>query len=79
MLGATDGGHVSIPPKPRELSETQSRDWDTGKELIKTCMATHDTKTCVNAIRLVFSLLEVKASLLPQPLVSRDRALPTAK
>ncbi|KAF8580119.1 glycoside hydrolase family 47 protein [Ramaria rubella] len=45
MLGATDGAHVSRPPRTRELSGTQLRDWNTGVELIKTCMATHDTKT----------------------------------
>ncbi|KIY69270.1 glycoside hydrolase family 47 protein [Cylindrobasidium torrendii FP15055 ss-10] len=49
MLGATLTGayedHVSIPPKPKELTETGQRDWKTGVELIKTCMDTHDTQT----------------------------------
>ncbi|EIM83275.1 glycoside hydrolase [Stereum hirsutum FP-91666 SS1] len=49
MLGATRTGSlvhpVSRPPLPEELSETGQRDWRTGAELIKTCMATHDTKT----------------------------------
>lgn len=51
MLGATRTGSlvhpVSRPPLPEELSETGQRDWRTGAELIKTCMATHDTKTYV--------------------------------
>jgi len=49
MLGATTSGAlvhpVSIPPQPSELSEAGKRDWKTGLELIKTCMATHDTAT----------------------------------
>ncbi|KAF9235130.1 glycoside hydrolase family 47 protein [Melanogaster broomeanus] len=49
MLGATTSGavvdHVSVPPLPHELSEQGKRDWLTGVELIKTCMATHDTQT----------------------------------
>lgn len=51
MLGATTTGAlvqpVSIPPKPDELTLTGWRDWKTGVELIKTCMRTHDTATCV--------------------------------
>ncbi|THH14487.1 hypothetical protein EW146_g5847 [Bondarzewia mesenterica] len=49
ILGATRTGAlahpVSIPPLPHELSETGRRDWETGVELIKTCMSTHDTQT----------------------------------
>lgn len=48
MLGATDGAHADVPPGPKELSSKQSRDWKTGIELIKTCMATHDTRTSVS-------------------------------
>ncbi|KAI0275367.1 glycoside hydrolase [Gloeopeniophorella convolvens] len=49
LLGATRSGAlgqgVSIPPRPEELSEQGKRDWATGVELIRTCIATHDTKT----------------------------------
>ncbi|PPR02348.1 hypothetical protein CVT24_011692 [Panaeolus cyanescens] len=49
MLGAVRTGaktsHVSIPPKPEELTEKGHRDWKTGVELIQTCMHTHDTAT----------------------------------
>ena len=51
MLGATTAGahvdRVSVPPLPHELSELAKRDWLTGVELVKTCMATHDTQTYV--------------------------------
>ncbi|KIM69999.1 glycoside hydrolase family 47 protein [Scleroderma citrinum Foug A] len=49
MLGATTAEavveHVSVPPLPRELSAHGRRDWLTGVELIKTCLATYDTRT----------------------------------
>jgi len=46
MLGATDGGHADVPPKPEQFSTAgQQRDWNTGVELIKTCMETHKSKT----------------------------------
>ncbi|KDQ62916.1 glycoside hydrolase family 47 protein [Jaapia argillacea MUCL 33604] len=49
MLGAVTAGavvdKVSIPPSPNQLLEQGIRDWSTGVELIKTCMATHDTAT----------------------------------
>ncbi|EGN93776.1 glycoside hydrolase family 47 protein [Serpula lacrymans var. lacrymans S7.3] len=49
MLGATTSGAlvhpVSVPPRPEELTEQGKRDWKTGIELIRTCMATHDTQT----------------------------------
>jgi hypothetical protein len=38
---------VSVPPRADELSDIGRRDWTTGIELIRTCMATHDTKTYV--------------------------------
>ena len=52
MLGATVTGasknQVSIPPKTRaQLTSTGKRDWQTGVELVKTCMATHETATYV--------------------------------
>jgi endoplasmic reticulum Man9GlcNAc2 1,2-alpha-mannosidase len=36
-----------VPPRVEELSDVGRRDWTTGIELIRTCMATHDTKTYV--------------------------------
>ncbi|KAG2358723.1 hypothetical protein BDR07DRAFT_1489089 [Suillus spraguei] len=49
MLGATTSGalvhNVSIPPQTNELTEQGERDWLTGAELIKTCMATYETQT----------------------------------
>ncbi|KAJ6585005.1 glycoside hydrolase [Mycena capillaripes] len=49
LLGATTTGAlvhpVSIPPKPEQLSESGQRDWQTGLNLIKTCMDTHKTVT----------------------------------
>ena len=51
LLGATRSGaleqDVSVPPRPEELTEVGRRDWATGIELIRTCMATHDTQTFV--------------------------------
>jgi hypothetical protein len=51
LLGATrSGAHehdVSVPPRPEQLAAVGRRDWATGIELIRTCMATHDTKTFV--------------------------------
>jgi hypothetical protein len=50
MLGATTVGAlthpVSIPPRPEELTKNALRDWKTGVELVRTCVATHDTATC---------------------------------
>lgn len=49
MLGAVTSGAVqqpvSIPPRPEELTPEGKRDWQTGVELIETCMLTHDTAT----------------------------------
>jgi len=36
---------VSVPPRVEELSDLGRRDWTTGIELIRTCMATHGTQT----------------------------------
>ena len=51
MLGAVNARatvpKVSRPPRQEELTEEGWRDWKTGLELIRTCMETHDTKTCV--------------------------------
>ncbi|KAG7100035.1 hypothetical protein E1B28_001821 [Marasmius oreades] len=49
MLGATmtraTVSTVSVPPKAEELTSYGERDWENGEELVKTCMATHDTAT----------------------------------
>ncbi len=49
MLGAVTSGAVrhpvSIPPRPSELTPRGKRDWQTGVELIETCVQTHDTAT----------------------------------
>lgn len=49
MLGAATSGAValpvSIPPRPAQLTPSGKRDWQTGMELIETCMRTHDTAT----------------------------------
>jgi hypothetical protein len=51
MLGATITGavteDVSIPPYNRDFTPNGARDWKTGEELIRTCMATHETATLV--------------------------------
>ncbi|KAG8868620.1 mannosyl-oligosaccharide alpha-1,2-mannosidase, partial [Tulasnella sp. 331] len=44
MLGATEA-HTSIPPKARDLTRAAIRDWNSGQDLIETCMATHETAT----------------------------------
>jgi hypothetical protein len=76
MLGATTSGalvdHVSVPPLPFELSAQGQRDWLTGVELIKTCMATHDTQTYVNPYRDCLHMLKET----PQWTFSRDRTFP---
>lgn len=49
MLGATEAV-VPVPPKPSDFSPKlpkAARDWSLGKDLITTCMATHETATCV--------------------------------
>ncbi|TCD70096.1 mannosyl-oligosaccharide alpha-1,2-mannosidase [Steccherinum ochraceum] len=51
MLGAVTTGAVSfpvsVPPKPHELTEQGKRDWNVGRgrELVETCVKTHDTAT----------------------------------
>ncbi|KAH9988958.1 glycoside hydrolase [Russula vinacea] len=49
LLSATRAGSlvddVNVPPRVEELSDVGRRDWTTGIELLRTCMATHDTKT----------------------------------
>ncbi|PCH34404.1 glycoside hydrolase family 47 protein [Wolfiporia cocos MD-104 SS10] len=49
MLGAVTtgaaGDHVSVPPREDELTAQGKRDWLTGVELVRTCMATHETAT----------------------------------
>lgn len=47
MLGAVSStaGPVSVPPRADELPEHAKRDWQTGVELVETCMKTHDTQT----------------------------------
>lgn len=64
MLGATTSGavvnQVSVPPLPNELSPQGRRDWFTGVELIKTCLATHNTKTKLPPEIAYFSLRNQK-------------------
>ncbi|TFK56896.1 glycoside hydrolase family 47 protein [Heliocybe sulcata] len=49
MLGAVTTealvGDVPVPPSAQLLTPQGVRDWKTGAELIKTCMATHETAT----------------------------------
>ncbi|KAI0713189.1 glycoside hydrolase [Cerioporus squamosus] len=49
MLGAVTSGAathpVSIPPRPSQLTPRGKRDWQTGMELVETCVQTHDTAT----------------------------------
>ena len=49
MLGAVKSAafvdRVSTPPDEKELNVYGWKDWKTGKEIIKTCMNTHDTAT----------------------------------
>ena len=58
LLSATLAGgvvsSVSVPPRAEELSDLGRRDWTTGIELIRTCMATHETKTYVPPFGLVY-------------------------
>ncbi|KAF5356345.1 hypothetical protein D9756_004408 [Leucocoprinus leucothites] len=49
MLGATTAGtrveKVSRPPREHQLTNGGKRDWQTGYELIETCVDTHNTAT----------------------------------
>jgi hypothetical protein len=51
MLGAVRthalANVVSIPPRADELTPDGARDWASGVGLLETCLATHDTQTCV--------------------------------
>ncbi|KDQ15690.1 glycoside hydrolase family 47 protein [Botryobasidium botryosum FD-172 SS1] len=44
LLGATEG-RASVPPNFETFMPHEIRDWNTGLELIKTCMMTHETAT----------------------------------
>ncbi|EJU02677.1 hypothetical protein DACRYDRAFT_21697 [Dacryopinax primogenitus] len=44
MLGVTEG-QGPVPPDASSWTEEDKRDWRNGEELLKTCMATHDTIT----------------------------------
>jgi len=44
MLGATEG-LGAVPPVLEKAATRVSRDWNSGKELIETCMHTHETET----------------------------------
>jgi len=44
LLGATEG-RASVPPNFETFMSHDVRDWNTGLELIKTCMMTHETAT----------------------------------
>lgn len=49
MLGATTAGtrdtRVSRPPMGKQLTSIGKRDWQTGYDLIETCVDTHNTET----------------------------------
>lgn len=53
MLGAVSANptvprnKISYPPKEEQLSADGLRDWKVGHELLKTCLATHETVTYV--------------------------------
>jgi hypothetical protein len=53
MLGAVSANpkvprnKISHPPGAEQLSVEGLRDWKIGSELLKTCLHTHDTATCV--------------------------------
>ncbi|KIJ25206.1 glycoside hydrolase family 47 protein, partial [Sphaerobolus stellatus SS14] len=63
LLGATDGAHASVPPNQKEFDSIEARDWETGVELIKTCMATHDTRTGLSPEIVHFRLPSDPASV----------------
>lgn len=74
MLGAVTSGAqtfpVSIPPRPGQLTATGKRDWQTGVELIETCMRTHDTATGLSPeivhFRIPSDNLNLAVSNMPQ-------------
>ena len=49
MLGATTVGqrvaHPSRPPREHQFTSIGKRDWETGYQLIETCVDTHNTAT----------------------------------
>lgn len=49
MLGAATVGtrvtQPSRPPREHELTDVGKRDWETGYQLIETCVDTHNTAT----------------------------------
>jgi len=51
MLGAATtgsrGAHVSRPPVSAELTVNARVEWTVGEELLRTCVETHKTATCV--------------------------------
>lgn len=51
MLGATTtgmrGAHVSRPPIGAELTRDARVDWAVGEEILRTCVETYKTATCV--------------------------------
>ncbi|KAG9006461.1 mannosyl-oligosaccharide alpha-1,2-mannosidase [Tulasnella sp. JGI-2019a] len=56
MLGATES-RGPVPPKLRDLTRSAIRDWNSGRDLIETCMATHETATLVTfSGRMVMSV-----------------------
>lgn len=65
LLGATRSGglehDVSVPPRPEELTEVGRRDWTTGIELLRTCIATHDTKTFVPSSAQINGFVSLKS------------------
>ncbi|KAK7049278.1 mannosyl-oligosaccharide alpha-1,2-mannosidase [Paramarasmius palmivorus] len=60
MLGATTSGalsqKVSVPPLPEELTPQGRRDWQTGVELLETCMRTHETATGLSPEIVTFGM-----------------------
>ncbi|THU91943.1 hypothetical protein K435DRAFT_780448 [Dendrothele bispora CBS 962.96] len=64
MLGATTSGlapgvvKASVPPRPEEFMARGLRDWNTGTELLETCMKTHDTATGLAAEIVTFKTEE---------------------
>lgn len=64
---------VSVPPRVEELSGLGRRDWTTGIELIRTCMATHGTQTYVVPTRAEFFQLIKCADVTAQGTRARDR------
>jgi len=57
MLGAVRTGmrgtRVSRPPKSPELSKAARDEWNLGEELLRTCIETHRTATCVVSVFLL--------------------------